>query len=294
MVIRLEDRFQVVKLLGQGGFGRVLLVRDRRTDVHVAAKVMKGPVTIATRQRFVREVKQLERYSAVGQVIPVLEKFLEAKRPFFTMPLAKGNLEQWAGRLSAPQVAVAMLRVMEALAAVHADGGFHRDIKPGNLFVLEKGETVVGDFGLGNNPHVTRNFTRKAQGTFAYMAPELLAADPAHFTFACDVYSAGASWYHLVTGKGPAIAGGPLDPRRVKPNADAWTSTWIGAMTRRDPTQRPTAEQAAAAIRQRIRPSTVPAPRPAGNASASTAVRDALAVGAVFGVLALIIAAAAK
>src|SRR5436190_12977065 len=127
MRIRLEDLFDVVKPLGEGAFGRVLLVRDKRTAVHLAAKVLKGRVTAAARQRFAREVTQLQRYARFQHVITVVSAHLDAERPFFTMPLAGASMERWAGKMSDPQVALAMLRVMEALTNVHADGGFHRD-----------------------------------------------------------------------------------------------------------------------------------------------------------------------
>ncbi len=284
--MRLEDKFDIVKRVGEGQFGRVLLIRDKATGVHLAAKVLKGRVTNAARQRFLREVKQLQRYSQ-QHVIPVLDVHIDAERPFFTMPLATASLNDWAGKMNAKQIAVAMLRVMDALAAVHADGGFHRDIKPQNLLLMSKGETVVGDFGLGNNPNVTKNFTRGASGTVNYMAPELLTVPPAPFAPACDVYSAGATWYHLVTGRVPAVAACPLDPRAVVPSAEPWMAEWIGAMTRREPAQRPTALQAANALRLRTQPAT--APQPQAITWTPTTGKDLLAVGLVFGILALII-----
>lgn len=288
--MRLEDKFEIVKLLGQGQFGRVFLVRERLTGAHLAAKVLKGRVTNAARQRFIREVKQLQRYSRLKHVIQILETYLDAERPFFTMPIASASLQKWAGKMTAKQVDVAMLRVMEALAAVHADGGFHRDIKPGNLLVMGKGETVVSDFGIGNNPHVTQNFTRGARGTINYMAPEMLSVPPPPFASPCDVYSAGATWYHLVTGRVPPVGGGPLDPRTVAPNVDPWAASWISAMTRREPTHRPTAFQAAGALRQRVQPTAVPAPNSTAT-STPDGLKDLLAVGAVLGALALIIKA---
>jgi len=287
-MMALEDRFDELKTLGGGGFGRVLLVRDRQSGALVAAKMMKGRITLEARKRFAREIKQLQRYSGKN-VIPLLEAFPDAKRPFFTMPIARSNLGEWAGRLSSAQVSVAMLRVMDALVAVHADGGFHRDIKPHNLLILDKGQTVVGDFGLGNSPRVTENFTKTAQGTLSYMAPELLAATPAPFTAACDIYSAGASWYHLITGTAPDVGHCPLDPRIIKRDADPWMATWINLMTLRDPGKRPTAAGVAAALRNRVRPASVPTPRPPV-AGVPPELAGALALGAVFGILALIIA----
>lgn len=209
--MRLEDRFDVVKPLGQGAFGRVLLVRDRNTGEQFAAKVLAAQDPDA-RQRFFNEARQQAAYGKMGvpHVLPVDAEFLDDTPPFFLMKWVEaGSIAQWAGRLRPEQVIVVMRQLIETLALIHLTGGLHRDIKPDNVLLLGDGSIVLADFGLGNQPLVNGPGTNSPAGTTGYAAPELFQGAP--FNAACDYYSVGATGFHLLTGQHPRDFQPPLN-----------------------------------------------------------------------------------
>jgi serine/threonine protein kinase len=237
--MRLEDHFDILKPLGAGGCGHVYLVREKATGHVSAAKVL---IELAGdgRQRFTREVKQLLRYRGFRHVVRVVRAYLNAERPFFLMTYAPGgSVRPWAGKLNERQVLTIMRQLMDTLTQIHADGGVHRDVKPDNLLLLADGTMAVADFGLGNSPRCTVLVTMNAYGTVGYIAPELMRG--AAYTPACDIYSAGATWFHLVTGVYPGNLPAPLDPTTIKPATPPWVADVIRRMTSPDPAQRPTA-----------------------------------------------------
>lgn len=224
--MRLENRYEVVRLLGQGAFGRVLHVRDRATKKEFAAKELLATGADA-RNRFFNEARQQAVYGGIGvpHVLPVEAAFLEDEPPFFLMKLVEaGSIVKWAGRLRPEQVIEVMRQLIETIALIHLTGGFHRDIKPDNILLLGDGSIVLGDFGLGNQPLVNGPGTNSAAGTPGYIAPELYqqdAIDPASFSAACDYYSVGATGFHLLTG---------LHPKDFQPPLNLATMDVIGTL----------------------------------------------------------------
>ena len=87
---------------------------------------------------------------------------------------------------------------------MHEQGGFHRDIKPDNLLVDEAGQFAIGDFGLGNKPTLYDDVHRSCRWYVGYVAPELTLPG-AQATQAADIYSLGATLFHLLTGVHPRI-----------------------------------------------------------------------------------------
>ncbi len=240
--MRLEDKYTVLKRIGRGGFGLVLLVRDKKTRQLFAAKVLANPNDLLARERFEREVKQLRRYAPLRYVVTLFREHLDAEVPFFIMKHARGgSATPWAGTLSGRQTSMLLRQLMETLVAIHADGGFHRDVKPDNLLLVDKRNCALADFGLGNSPNCTVHFTMSEAGTPGYAAPELVAGGP--YTTACDVFSAGATWFHLITGQHPLDVPLPLDVTVLRPKVDTVRADCIKAMTDPDPDRRPTAFQ---------------------------------------------------
>lgn len=250
--MRLEDDYEIVKKLGQGGFGQVFLVQHKGTGQRYAAKVLTDWSNPDAFRRFEREVRQLLRYGQLRHVVRLVASGLRAERPYFIMPYAPGGAATpWAGKLSELQVRTIMRQLMEALTAMHASGGFHRDVKPDNLLLVDETNAALADFGLGNCPTCTVHFTATEAGTFGYAAPELLAGGG--FSFAADVFSAGATWFHLLTGAHPGKRPLPLDPRTVRTNVPPSIAKWIVAMTAPDPWKRPRASQVAHALGDSLR-----------------------------------------
>jgi len=237
--MRLEDQYEVVRELGKGGCGRVLLVRDRKAGTYHAAKVLTSPNDPHARKQFRREVRLLSVFQRFRRIVRIEAAYLDAEPPFFVMPYAEdGSVTRWAGKLDLVQTLTVMKQLMEAVTQIHAHGGFHRDIKPDNILVFNR-LPALADFGLGNAPDCTVHLTMNAYGTPGYAAPELFQDAP--FSAAADVFSAGATWFHLITGQRPAPGALSLDPRTLKPHTPAWIAEMIRRMTAADVRSRPTA-----------------------------------------------------
>lgn len=210
--------YRVIDELGSGGFGTVLLVEHMVSRKKRALKYCTT-VNKEARRRFSREVRAMEKVQHAN-VVKVLKYDLDHDPPYFIMPVAKGSLEKEISTFAANHVAAleAFLQLCAGVVAVHASAGPHRDLKPHNALRMPDGTVVVSDFGLIKiAPRDTTVLTRTTQvlGTNLYMAPEqrLLGgtrdADPL-----VDVYALGATLYHFVTGKFPAV----IDPVGVPPS----------------------------------------------------------------------------
>ena len=183
--------FRVLKLLGEGGMGMVFLAADPNLDRRVALKVMK-PEAAAYEQGRLRFLRKARTAAAVEQdnVVAILQVGEDNGVPFLVMPLLKGeSLEDRLRRtpkLSPSETARLGRETADGLAAAHAAGLVHRDVKPSNLWLerLSDGRDRIKvlDFGLAkpveNADHLTR--TDALMGTAGYMAPE--QAGPSRWT----------------------------------------------------------------------------------------------------------------
>lgn len=113
------------------------------------------------------------------------------------------------------EAALLCLQLAESLHAAHELGIIHRDIKPANILLTEKGEPKITDFGLAksNNSDMTGSFAQ--MGTPSYMAPELCKGKAKDAGPACDIYSLGATFYEILTGRVPFKGSTPLETMRL-------------------------------------------------------------------------------
>ena len=216
--------YEVLKALGKGGMGAVLLGRQISLDRKVALKVMHPK--IATDPGFVARFTR-EAYAAAQlthhNVVQIYDIGEDAGRHFFSMEFIAGqslaDLVKKEGRL-APEVAVGyILQAARGLRYGHKQGMVHRDIKPDNLLINAEGIVKVADLGLvklpsgelaapasssaasdGDDTQLTR--AGAVMGTPMYMAPEQ-ARDSAAVDHRADIYSLGCTLYVLLTGKPP-------------------------------------------------------------------------------------------
>jgi len=216
---RIDDRYEIVDVLGSGGMGHVYRARRLRLGDEVAIKVMQpahdSPPEL--RERFLRESRacaQLRHPNIVG----ILDfDFDAANQPFMVMELLSGPSLREEIDLEAPmppsRVAAILAPVAAALQLAHDRGITHRDLKPANIVVhrYESGERVykVIDFGLAAMKAASdeTRLTNPAffLGTLAYAAPEQMRGETV--TAATDIYALGVIAYEMLTGGRPFDAG---------------------------------------------------------------------------------------
>jgi hypothetical protein len=203
----LAQRYQIEEIIGKGGSGIVLRVFDRTAQIVVALKVLKSELARDAKwdKRFSRELR-LARPIQHRNVCRVFDIGEADGHKFLTMELAKGGSlrEELKRGLASPRPFADRLvdaeAVIAGLAALHRTGIVHRDFKPDNLLRMEDGRLVLSDFGLAtdsaNAPGVTVLI-----GTPHYMAPEVLAGEPA--TVRSDVWALGVVLHEIFFGRRP-------------------------------------------------------------------------------------------
>lgn len=201
----LED-YEPVRELGKGAAGTVFLARHRQSGREVAVKLLHEQVGAdpKERERFLREAQVCRRIQS-PHVVAVYEARLEGPRGFLAMELVRG--ESLRDRLQRGPLPIAEavrvgLGVARGLAAAHAAGVIHRDVKPGNVLLTTDGGVKVADFGLAKDQSAGAGLTRtrEGMGTLAYLAPEQ-AQDAKRVDARADLYSLGATLYHAVAGR---------------------------------------------------------------------------------------------
>jgi hypothetical protein len=203
-------RYRLLKLLGEGGMGRVYLAHDSQLDRPVALKVpLFGPDDApALLERFYREARAAATVLHAN-VCPVYDVGQVDGVPYLTMAFIEGRpLGQFAAQrpLTPKQATFLVRKLALALAEAHKRGVIHRDLKPANVMVNRQGEPVVMDIGLarrarGGDARLTRQGA--FLGTPAYAPPEQVSGEADNMGPACDVYSLGVILYELLAGRLP-------------------------------------------------------------------------------------------
>jgi serine/threonine-protein kinase len=210
-------RYQVTRLLGEGGMGRVYLGRQLDLGRQVVIKVMHEHVSSDPkfRERFQRETLLMARFQHPYAVTLYDASLDDPDGPCIVMEYIKGmSLDQLLirnGRLSPERVSRLLQQFCEVLQAAHNEGIIHRDLKPANLMVVDPDtpyeKIKVMDFGLATlrgMPTVSKctNLNGEfAVGTPGYMSPEQVRGEDVDHR--SDLYSVGIILYELVTGKLP-------------------------------------------------------------------------------------------
>ena len=198
-------RYRLEATLGQGAMGAVFRATDFELGEQVAIKVMSAPANNERwLQRFRQELK-LTRRLAHPNIVRVYDIGVHENARYITMELLEGaDLRNYQARRVARQTAIALVEQAAAgLAAAHAQGVVHRDVKPENLFVTQGGTVKVMDFGIARGRDDGGiNETGLIAGTASYMAPEQ-ATDFASAGPAADLYGLGIVAYELFCGRPP-------------------------------------------------------------------------------------------
>jgi hypothetical protein len=202
-------RYEVRRLLGQGGYGRVYAAYDRDLRRAVALKAVTPPPGVA-RELFIREARVTA--GLVHPNIPALYDVSEKDGTFFlSMEEVSGQslgsmirAAAKAGRTEVmPPITLmeVMLKVADALAYAHSEGVVHRDVKPDNIVIGSYGEVMLVDWGAAHLASEELGGRNLVIGTPAYMAPEQLTSGVP--TPSSDIYGLGATLFHSVLLRAP-------------------------------------------------------------------------------------------
>ena len=266
-------RYELERSLGSGGMGEVFAATDRTLDREVALKRL--PVTLSddpdARKRFFREAQSLARIND-PHVVPVYDAGDDEGRPYLVMQLVQGatlaDELRARGSFSPERTAAIGADIAAGLAAAHANGVVHRDVKPSNIFLAPDDHAMIGDFGIARlqRGDMTLTMTGQAFGSPPYIAPE--QATGGQVDARADIYSLGCVLYHMLAGHPPfegdeSVALTYQHVHAVPPTLEELgvavspqLSALVASMLRKDPSARP---KSADAVRLALetQPSTV-------------------------------------
>lgn len=204
---KINDRYQIIRSIGEGGMANVYLAYDTILDRNVAVKILRGD--LANDEKFVRRF-QREAISASSLSHPNIVEMYDVGEDngkyFIVMEYLEGqtlkSLIKKRGSLTLHEVVDIMLQITSGLMCAHESYIIHRDIKPQNIVILEDGRIKITDFGISmalNSNELTQ--TNSVMGSVHYLPPE--QANGSGATAKSDIYSAGILMYELLTGKLP-------------------------------------------------------------------------------------------
>jgi eukaryotic-like serine/threonine-protein kinase len=258
-----ERKYEIDRLIGEGGFGRVYSARDLRLDRRVAIKVIRPDLAGARMftDRFRNEALALAKFRHPGIVpnpgiVPIYDIQDSEGLPYFVMPLIEGDslrtrLERF--RYVAPQEARRLLvELCHCLAATHRAGIVHRDIKPDNVMLESDAlaRALLMDFGIAKSMADFENTNSGMMlGTPTYMSPEQVNGD-ATVDHRSDIYSLGVLGYHMLSGRPPFVGASfnevvfghmtrlPEPLRKLNPSVPAPLAEAIMQCLAKDPAER--------------------------------------------------------
>jgi eukaryotic-like serine/threonine-protein kinase len=250
----LDGRYAVTARIAHGGMATVYQATDTRLDREVALKVMHAELARDEEfvRRFIGEAKSVARLSHQN-VVAVYDQGADGPFLYLAMEYVPGRtlkqLLRDSGRFSPATALEIMTAVLDGLAAAHASGIVHRDVKPENVLVTGDGRVKVADFGL-SRAQSAAGHTRSGLliGTVAYVPPEQVTGGSTGPRG--DVYSAGVMLFELLTGRLPFTGDTPLSiayqhvnqdvpaPSALVPGIGAAIDQLVLTATSRDPARR--------------------------------------------------------
>lgn len=229
----LDDRYEILELIGSGGMANVYKARCHRLNRLVAIKILKSDLADNAdfRRRFHDESQAVAQLSHANIVL-VYDVSTNPDREYIVMELIDGiTLKQYMerrGRMDWRESLHFITQIMRGLSHAHSRGIIHRDIKPQNIMVLRDGSVKVADFGIACLANQGQTLTQEALGSVHYISPEQARGD--RIDARSDIYSAGVVLYEMLTGRLPFegdsavsvaiqhLSSVPLAPRDIDPS----------------------------------------------------------------------------
>ncbi|MBO5183297.1 MAG: Stk1 family PASTA domain-containing Ser/Thr kinase [Bacilli bacterium] len=204
---KINDRYEIIKSIGEGGMANVYLAYDTILERNVAVKVLRGD--LADDDKFVRRF-QREALSASSLSHPNIVEMYDVGEDngnfYIVMEYIDGKtlkqLIKRRGHLTVTEAIDIMLQLTDGLIAAHDSYIIHRDIKPQNIMILEDGMVKITDFGIAmaiNAADLTQ--TNSVMGSVHYLPPEQAAGKGS--TIKSDIYSLGILFYEMLAGTMP-------------------------------------------------------------------------------------------
>lgn len=231
----LDNRYEILELVGTGGMAKVYKARCHRLNRLVAIKILREDLSqdAEFRRRFHDESQAVAMLSHPN-IVAVYDVSRSSELEYIVMELIDGiTLKQYmqkkGNKLNWREALHFITQIIKALGHAHSRGIIHRDIKPHNIMVLRDGSVKVADFGIArvaSGGHST--LTQEALGSVHYISPE--QARGSHIDARSDLYSAGVVLYEMLTGRLPFegdtpvsvaiqhINSIPLSPRELEPS----------------------------------------------------------------------------
>ena len=229
----LDDRYEILELIGSGGMANVYKARCHRLNLLVAIKILKSDLAdnAEFRRRFHDESQAVAQLSHAN-IVSVYDVSTNPDREYIVMELIDGiTLKQYMerrGRMDWRESLHFITQIMRGLSHAHSRGIIHRDIKPQNIMVLRDGSVKVADFGIACLANQGQTLTQEALGSVHYISPEQARGD--RIDARSDIYSAGVVLYEMLTGRLPFegdsavsvaiqhLSSVPLAPRDIDPS----------------------------------------------------------------------------
>jgi serine/threonine protein kinase/tetratricopeptide (TPR) repeat protein len=256
-------QYRITGRLGQGGMGEIFSAHDEKLNRTVAVKFIANSRldSAASRKLFLREARAAASldHPFICTVHDVLE---HGGQPVIIMERVEGEtlLERISrGPLGVAEIVRIGTEIAEALAAAHARGVIHRDVKSANIMLTPSGHVKVMDFGLAlmtstspddQTAHQSQEVSSKFAGTLPYIAPEVLRGE--HASASSDLYALGVVIYEMATGRRPfsgktdallmaeILDRRPAPPRKLNPALPRALDELILRALSKDPSRRPT------------------------------------------------------
>ena len=277
-------RYRLVDRLGSGGMGRVWRAHDQTLGIDVAIKEVSLPFMLSEKQlaerlsRAEREARNTVRLRDQPGIVTVHDVVIDDDAPWIVMQLVTGSsLDEHLtehGPLSVENAAKVADTMLRALAAAHAAGIVHRDVKPANVLLAKDGRVLLTDFGIAQaEGDSSLTMTGAVIGSAEYLAPERARAEEAGPP--SDLFSLGVTLYQAVEGVSPFRRDSPtatmtavLFEQPAPPKNAGRLTALLGALLAKDPSQRPTVQAALAMLNDRTTGGTSAAGFGAGFAAA--------------------------